>query len=145
MEKSSDKPFSWLPRFRDQSYGWLHFAALGYAIVTNVFGLVGMYVFFTPQSLVYSAPSFIGLIFSIVIAAHGKIVGSYLVHEAAHGTIFEKSPTANEYFGILALMAAGCPYLNFRVRGCESLCLLIHHFTICLCSVAYPQDAYLPP
>jgi fatty acid desaturase len=58
--------------------------------------------------------SFLVVLLSILLTCHGKIVGSYLVHEAAHGTIFARAPAGNAWFGRTALVAAGCPYVDFR-------------------------------
>ena len=53
------------------------------------------------------------LVAAILLAFHGRVVASYLVHDAAHSAIFCEPTRANEAFGILCLWLAGCPYVNF--------------------------------
>lgn len=72
--------------------------------------------------------------FAVVLAAHGRIMASYLVHEAAHESIYVTTKTSkvqqqqqrqqppaagwgitnlHPIFGTACLWLAGCPYCNF--------------------------------
>ena len=90
------------PKLRDTKFGILHFVALGYALSTNLIGLF----------LLLQAASFATILTGILLSAHGRVVASYMVHEAAHASIFV-TPWANRWCGVVALWLAGCPYADF--------------------------------
>lgn len=102
--------YSHLPVLRDPKYGFLNFVALGYALVANLLGLYSLLAWRQQQN-----PTIAGLqlLFGLLASAHGRVIASYLVHEAAHGNIFRKPLEANAAFGRIALLLAGCPYADF--------------------------------
>jgi fatty acid desaturase len=95
---------TWRPTLRDPVGGWKHFAAVLYALVADALGLLWM--------LDAASATHLQLAAAVLLAAHGRVVASYLVHEAAHSSIFVE-PKANRNVGILCLWLAGCPYVNF--------------------------------
>ena len=105
-----------LPTLRDASYGWLHFCALGYALAANLLGLYSLLQWHQQhQEQVGTLPWSLALLLTGILAsAHGRVIASYLVHEAAHGNIF-RNPLVegNRAFGVAALCLAGCPYADF--------------------------------
>ena len=105
---------------RDPAYGWLHFVALTYALVANGLGLYSLLQWKeSVQGGSPLAPALLLLLATGVCAsAHGRVIASYLVHEAAHGNIF-KHPLVqgNRAFGVAALWLAGCPYAGMYRYG----------------------------
>jgi hypothetical protein len=100
---------------RDPKYGWLHFVALGYALVANAVGLICLLQWHQQQQLhSWTVTVFFLGTAGILASAHGKVIASYLVHEAAHGNIF-RNPLVegNQAFGVVALYLAGAPYADF--------------------------------
>lgn len=100
-----------LPTLRDGKYGWLNFVALSYALTADAGGLALLLCHTDDgsRSIVWS----LGMVLAgILLSAHGRILASYLVHEAAHASIFV-TPWANRWFGCVALWLAGCPYADF--------------------------------
>jgi fatty acid desaturase len=123
-----------LPSLRDHVGGWKTGAAILYALIADVLGLLWMLEYaannsrdkikhqITTETTTTTAP-LLKLTFAILLAAHGRIVASYLVHEAAHAAVFVE-PWANECVGVVCLWLAGCPYADFRhVRAMH----LAHH------------------
>ena len=86
-----------MPRLRDPKNGWLNFAALFYSLVSSALGLAWM--------LRYYKTSLVRAVLGILLSVHGRILASYLVHEAAHANIFLE-PTYNRWFGTVCLWAA---------------------------------------
>eukprot|EP00977_Amphora_coffeiformis_P009840 scaffold2257_cov169-Amphora_coffeaeformis.AAC.18 len=115
------------PKLRDPKEGWKHFAALFYAFVADVLGCVWMMECCDGSSI--ADPVRLGrtnaslsmlvlwlgkLIMAIFLAAHGRVVAAYLVHDAAHSSVFVEPSGGNQAFGTVCLWLAGCPYGNFR-------------------------------
>ena len=96
-----------MPKLRDPQGGWKNFAASMYSLVADVAGLMCL-VQYSKYSQGYYAYLFAGIFFT----AHGRVIASYLVHEAAHASVFLE-PAANRVFGSVALWLAGCPYADF--------------------------------
>eukprot|EP00977_Amphora_coffeiformis_P005254 scaffold1123_cov168-Amphora_coffeaeformis.AAC.22 len=96
-----------MPKLRDPQGGWKNFAALLYSLVADVVGLLCLiqYSKTSTQGYAYLATG-------IFLSAHGRVIASYLVHEAAHASVF-LDPAANRAFGIACLWLAGCPYADF--------------------------------
>ena len=92
-----------MPRLRDPKRGWLNFAAIFYALTLDLLGLF----------LLYNEYTFLTTVAGILLSFHGRIIASYLVHEAAHANIFIE-PKWNRWFGTLCLWLAGCPYCDFH-------------------------------
>ena len=103
---------SLFPPLRDPNYGWWNFLVLVYCLMANIVG-----VYFMVQG-VRSAESsyYIRYAYSLVgilLAAHGKVLSSYMVHEAAHANIYRNHVLGNRVVGIISLWIAGCPYCDF--------------------------------
>jgi len=96
---------------RDPARVWKTFAAVLYAFLSDVLGLLLMIHHGRRSSS--TVVSSLELVVAVLIAAHGKVIASYLVHEAAHASTFQE-PWANAWLGTLCLWLAGCPYADFR-------------------------------
>jgi fatty acid desaturase len=92
--------------------GWKHFAALLYSLVADVVGFLWMVDDFNDRRHDGLAAAVVRLTAAIFLAAHGRVVAAYLVHEAAHSSVFIE-PKANRVLGIVCLWLAGCPYADF--------------------------------
>ena len=113
---SGPKSVRRFPTLRDPTYGWLNFAVLLYCVVANGGSLL-LLLRATPvaQHSYFSTTTLLCLLqqlLAIVAGAHGRLLASYLVHEAAHATVF-KEVYANRWFGTVCLWVAGCPYADF--------------------------------
>lgn len=94
-----------IPKLRDPRGGWKNFAALLYSLVADVTGLLCLLRF-------KDTHDHLALVAGVFLTAHGRVIASYLVHEAAHASIFLE-PAANRAFGSASLWLAGCPYADF--------------------------------
>jgi fatty acid desaturase len=101
----------YFPTLRDPVGGWKNLAAVFYALCADILGVVWMIEYAKSDGTLLAV---FKLAASILLAAHGRIVASYLVHEAAHASVFVEPSRANETFGIICLWLAGCPYVNFQ-------------------------------
>jgi fatty acid desaturase len=100
---------------RDAREGYKTLAAVAYCAVAEVLALVLMSSS-NNSSLATTA-------LAIVLAAHGRVMASFLVHECAHSSIFVE-PRANARLGKVCLWLSGCPYADYdRVRDMH----LKHH------------------
>ena len=110
---------------KDKVGGWKHFAALGYAIAADSLGLFLMLASsygkgISPMS---TTGGLLKLLLGMAFAAHGRIIASYLVHEAAHNIVF-KEEQANDIFGVICLCFAGIPYADIgQIRKMH----VLHH------------------
>jgi len=95
----------WLPTLRDPTGGWKSIAVLFYSLVANGLGFLWM----TQRGGTSTA---LLQVFAVLLAAHGRIVASYMVHDATHSAIFVE-PSASHWVGVLCLWLAGCPYADF--------------------------------
>jgi len=91
-----------MPKLRDPQGGWKHFAALFYSLLASSLGVLCLWKF----------RNLYGRAAGIFLAFHGRVIASYLVHEAAHAIIF-LDPWVNRVFGIASLWLAGTPYADF--------------------------------
>jgi fatty acid desaturase len=111
---------------RDPADGYKHLLAVVYALVADLaaLALVVLASMSTSMSTASaSIPAALAVVIAVGLAAHGRIVASYLVHECAHSSVFME-PRANQALGVLCQWLAGCPYCDFKhVRGMH----LAHH------------------
>ena len=101
-----------LPKLRDPKHGWLNYVAVFYAFILDFIGWFLLYYNNNNNNSMISSSSSIRIVVGIILSFHGRIIASYLIHEAAHANIYIQ-PKYNRYFGITCLWLAGCPYGDF--------------------------------
>ena len=89
--------------------------ALGYGGVTAYAAaahVAGVALLLRVGSAGFTAAGLLYALCGVALAAHGRVVAAYLVHEASHGSVF-KSIAHNTRFGTLCLWMyapGGCAY-----------------------------------
>jgi hypothetical protein len=85
----------WRDDFGPVGYG----GAAAYAAVAHVAGVA---LLLRVATAGFTAAAAVSALLGVALAAHGRVVAAYLVHEASHGSIF-KSVANNTRFGTLCL------------------------------------------
>jgi fatty acid desaturase len=97
---------------RDPKDGYKTLLAVLYALCADVTALVLM----SQLKPITNVNTTLQTVLAICLAAHGRVMAAFLVHECTHSTLFIQ-PSMNHSLGIVCLWLAGAPYADYgRVR-----------------------------
>jgi fatty acid desaturase len=107
---SSLKKMKKMLTLRDPKDGYKTLLAVLYALCADVIALVLMSWGSQPMS---QPMPIVTTVLAIGLAAHGRVVASFLVHECTHSTLFVQA-SMNHLTGTACLWLAGVPYADFH-------------------------------